>query len=143
MAWGQREVLRATKSDSGAAAVEFAIVCPLLIYFLITVLYFGLYIGIAHSVQQLAADSARASIAGLGDPERRQLTIDYVSAAAPGYFGIESDYLEVDYEPSASNAGRVTLTYDASSYLSWYPQSFIPLLDTTITRDAVVRTGGF
>lgn len=132
----------AVRADTGAAAVEFAIICPLLIYFILTVLYLGLYVGVAHSVQQLAADSARASVAGLGDTERRQLTIDYVSTAAPRYFAISSDRLDVDFQTEAS-AARVTLTYDAGNILNWYPQALIPVLDTTITRAAVVRVGGF
>lgn len=133
---------RFTRADTGAAAVEFAIICPLLIYFILTVLYLGLYVGVAHSLQQLAADGARASVAGLGDPERRQLTIDYVNAAAPRYFAITNDRLDIDFQSDAS-AARVTLTYDAGNVLSWYPQAFVPVLDTTITRAAVVRLGGF
>lgn len=66
------------RSERGAAAVEFALVAPLLLFFAFTVIYFAMYLGIAHSVQQLAADAARASIAGIDDTEQVALSSDFV-----------------------------------------------------------------
>ena len=45
---------------SGASAIEFAAVCPIMMLFLLGALYFGIYLSIVHSVQQLSADAARA-----------------------------------------------------------------------------------
>jgi Flp pilus assembly protein TadG len=131
------------RGSSGASAVEFAIIAPLLILFMMSIVYFGLYISASHSVQQLAADGARASVAGLGDPERRTLTIDYVNGAAPDYFLLDPDQINVGVVSDGSDAVTVTVTYDASDLLSWFPVSFKPVINPVITKSAVVRVGGF
>jgi Flp pilus assembly protein TadG len=51
-------------ATSGTAAVEFAILLPFYLFFLLGMLAYGIYFGAAHSVQQLAADAARTAIAG-------------------------------------------------------------------------------
>jgi Flp pilus assembly protein TadG len=133
----------AAASDSGAAAVEFAVVAPLIVLVMISILYFGIYISVSHSVQQLAADGARASVAGLGDAERETLTVDYINTEAPKYFLIDGERIEVDVVPGANEALTVTVSYDASPLLGWYPVSFGALMNSTIQRTAAVRAGGF
>ncbi|MFZ5617034.1 MAG: TadE family protein, partial [Pseudomonadota bacterium] len=55
---------------SGASAVEFAIVAPVLLAMLLGMLAYGIYLSADHSVRQLAADVARETIAGIDDEER-------------------------------------------------------------------------
>lgn len=134
---------RVWRASAGASAVEFAIVAPLLILFMMTIIYFGIYISAAHSVQQLAADGARASVAGLGDPERKTLTLDYVNAAADGYYLVNVERLKVGVASGSGDSVSVTVTYDATPLLAWYPVVYDSLLNPEITRTAVVRVGGF
>ena len=54
----------------GAAIVEFAILLPVLIVMLFGMLAYGQYFLLAHSVQQLANDAARATVAGVTPAER-------------------------------------------------------------------------
>jgi Flp pilus assembly protein TadG len=134
--------MKLLRDERGASAVEFAIISPLLILFLLTTVYLGIYLSVVHSVQQLAADGARVSVAGFDDNERRGLTTSYIEAAAPRYFLIAGAGVDVGYAEQ-NQAVEVTVSYDASPLLAWYPASFMPLLGTTVTRTAVVRTGGF
>src|SRR3546814_9175157 len=49
----------------GAVIVEMALVLPLLVTLLLGLVCYGQYFLIAHSVQQIANDAARATIGGL------------------------------------------------------------------------------
>ena len=64
---------RFTASRAASAAVEFAIVGPVLLLLMSGIFTYGGYFLTAHTVQQLANDAARASIAGLDDTERLAL----------------------------------------------------------------------
>ena len=65
-----RRHLRGFGQDGcGTAVVEFAIIAPVFILVLFLMIGFGIYLSAAHSVQQLAADAARASgLAALDAP---------------------------------------------------------------------------
>lgn len=127
----------------GASAVEFAAVCPVLLLFLFAAVYFGLYLSLAHSLQQLSADAARVSIAGLDDAERLALSSTYVAQSADRYFLLNPARVSVEAGPASgvSNAFEVIVRYDAEHLLGWYPQG-LPGPGTTITRASVIPNGG-
>jgi Flp pilus assembly protein TadG len=130
--------------NSGAAAIEFAAICPVLVLFLFGALYLGIYLSVAHSIQQLSADAARASIAGLDTDERRTISTAYVEKEASRYFLIRPQDVAVqaDAPPSDPNAFEVTVSYDASTVLGWFPSGLIPGLDNHIQRASVILNGG-
>jgi len=55
----------------GASAVEFALVAPLFVLLLCGICVYAVWFLLAISVQSLATESARASLGGLDDSERR------------------------------------------------------------------------
>lgn len=123
----------------GTAIIEFAILLPVLIALLMGVLCYGLYFGAAHSVQQLAADAARHSIAGETLAERRELVAGFVDAHGPSYFLVRADRLsEISATQQAGGRLRVRISYDAT----WLPiygfARLVPLPPGTITRDCVI-----
>ena len=61
----------------GASAVEFAMLLPLFLALVFGIVVFGAYLTMVHGVQQLAAEAARSSVAGLSEkfPEVRTRTI--------------------------------------------------------------------
>lgn len=73
------------RDDAGTSAVEFAIILPVFLVILLGILSFGLYFGAAHSTAQLAADAARASVAGLSDTERTSIATKLVANTASNY----------------------------------------------------------
>lgn len=70
---------------SGAVAMEFALIAPILIALLFGIVFLGYFMGIAHSVNQLATGAARASVAGLDRAERQSLAETYPAEAPTRY----------------------------------------------------------
>src|SRR5271163_3519674 len=86
---------RRLSCQSGAAAVEFAIIGPVLVLMLLGVAAYGGYFWLAHSVQQLANDGARAAIAGLSQPERSQLAQSTVTSEETSYASLQPTLMSV------------------------------------------------
>src|SRR5690606_27718275 len=108
-------------ATSGAAAVEFAILLPLYLFFLLGMVAYGIYFGAAHSVQQLSADAARTAIAGLSAEERQTLARQFIERNAEGYLFIDPDKLDVVIGDSTTDGSQfdVTLSYDATDLPIW------------------------
>lgn len=128
----------------GTAAVEFAIVAPVFILVLFLMIGFGIYLSAAHSVQQLAADTARASIAGLNQSERVSLASAFIKNNGSTYILINAQHLSVNVSDDEDEPSqfRVDLTYDASSLPVWsiYGAHLMP--EKKIVRRSTIRMGG-
>ena len=140
----RRRVFEFGPDSTGAAALEFAILAPLFMLFAAGMLAYGIYFGAAHSVQQLAADAARTSIAGLSDSERNTLVGQFIDANAGGYPLIDPAALRyaVGPQPGDADEYRVTLSYDASNLPIWDLYVPLPLPSRTISYASVIRLGG-
>lgn len=135
---------RFTHDRRGTAAVEMAIVAPVYILLLAGMLAYGIYFGASHSVQQLASDAARVSVAGLSEAERQLLASAFIARNADGYAFVDASRLSVSV---AGNAGdptqfEVSVSYDARHLPIWNLLATLPLPDATITRRSTVRVGG-
>lgn len=141
----QRKLPRGLNDHSGVAAIEFAIVGPLFFMVLLGVLIFAIYFGTVHSVQQLAAEAARASIQGISDAERTKLAQSQVTSIVGSYPLIDPNYLTVEAATSQSDANlfNVNISYDASRSIVFAFEGLIPMPPRTIARSAVVRRGGY
>jgi len=128
------------RNRRGATIVEFALVLPILICLLLGVLGYGQYFLLAHSVQQIANDAARATVAGLDADERATLARQSVTddVAALRQFAASRVTSEVD-ESGESVAVEVTL--DAHG-LAPFTTPIVPMPAPLIERRAVVRRGG-
>lgn len=127
----------------GASAIEFAILAPLFLLVLFTIAAYGIYFSAALSVEQIAADAARYSIAGLSEQERASLARQYVDTATQKSPFIERNHLSVDVEtdPKQPQQFMVSLSYDARALPIWNLFAF-PLPSQTIQRFATIRIGG-
>ncbi len=136
---------RVWRADGAASAVEFAIVSPVLILILMGMLVYGVYFGVAHSVQQLAADAARASVAGIDDEERTQLAVSHAASAAGSYLLLAADRLAVIAGPSPGDADLfvVSVSYDASDLPIFGLADLVPVPSSTISHSAAIRRGGY
>jgi Flp pilus assembly protein TadG len=128
-----------------AAAVEFAFVAPLLLIMIFGIVVWGSYLAVVHGVQQLAAEAARSSIAGLSDSERTALAQSYVSANVGAYPLITPQRITVNAAASGTSANVfvVTVSYDASNMSIFMLPTFVPAPPQTIVRSAVIPYGGF
>lgn len=134
---------RVIRGKGGVAAVEFALVAPVFLFLLFGMIAYGIFFGAAHSVQQLAANSARAAMGGFDLSERELLVREQVAATVASDNLLHEPYLTVLVEDEDSDFVRVTVTYDARQLPIWNLYQGLPLPEQTITRSAVIRTGGY
>lgn len=86
MALFDKHRLRRFRHDqSGAVAIEFVLIAPILFTLLFGIICLGYFMGVSHSVHQLAAGAARASVTGLDQSERADLAEAYLSQAGTRY----------------------------------------------------------
>jgi Flp pilus assembly protein TadG len=128
----------------GATAVEFAMLLPLFLTLVFGIVVFGSYLTMVHGVQQLAAEAARSSVAGLTDSERGSLAASYVSLNASTYPLLNASSLTVNAAASTAdpNVFVVTVNYDASGSF-FYSLPFVPAPPPIIARSAAIPYGGF
>lgn len=138
----RRAVGRLVGDGRAASAVEFAIIAPVFVLMIVGMLAYGIYFGAANSVQQIAADAARTSIAGLNAGERNTLVAAFIAKNAGQYVFIDPDDVDVEIGDDAADPGqyRVTVTYDASSLPIWALP--VPLPAKTIQFTSTIRLGG-
>ena len=116
------------RNPQATSAVEFALVLPLFLVLVFGIIIFGSYLAVVHGIQQLAAEAARSSVAGLSDTERKNLAASYVTANAASYPLIAPEHLTVNATTSAG-AERVfvvTVDYDASGMFIYALPNFVP-----------------
>lgn len=132
------------QNRSGTAAVEFAILSPILILILLGMVAYGIYFGASHSIQQLAADAARTAIAGLSASERETLVTDFIDRNAGEYPFIDPRKLVVEARNSTNDGSQfiVSISYDASSLPIWGLFNGLAMPGTTIERTSTIRLGG-
>lgn len=130
--------------NRGGAAVEFAILAPVYLLMLCGMLAYGLYFGAAHSLQQLAADAARISIAGLDRAERDDLVGSYLNRHAGDYMLISRQFLTyaIGDDPADLTQYRVVLRYDAIELPIWNLYPPLPMPSRYMVYGATIRLGG-
>lgn len=132
---------RILTDDSGATAVEFALVLPILIALLCGIMAYGGYFWMAHSVQQLANDSARAAMAGLDASERETLARGALNDGLSAYgFSPALTKLVID---QASDRLKVDVVYDASKSVFFTFKDIAPMPKSVIRRSASSRLAGY
>ena len=128
----------------GASAIEFAIVGPLFLLIIFGMIAYGIYLGAAINVEQLAADAARASLAGLDEEERQELASEFIEVNSAEYMLIDPEYISVSVAGSAidPNQFKVAVRYDATKLPIWNLYLPLPLPGKVIERSSVIRIGG-
>ena len=125
----------------GSIAVEFALVSPILLFMLVGMIVYGGWFWLAHSVQSLAYESARASLGGLDAVERRQLALDFVASRGP-QIGVPVAASNVQVS-SDNQVVSVTINYDVTNHPIMVLRSLTVPPPQSINREAVVRLGGY
>ncbi len=145
VARGRHRVAAMIQDRSGASALEFAIVLPVFLLIALGILTYGIYLGSVHSVEQLAADAARASVAGLSDSERVQIATQHVTTNANGYPLLKASKIAVEAGASPLDASqfRVMVRFDASDLPIWVMSGIVPMPDRMIERTSIIKRGGF
>jgi Flp pilus assembly protein TadG len=128
------------RNQRGASVVEFALLAPIFITLLFGMLGYGQYFYLSHSVQQIANNAARATIAGLNTAERTSIATDAVTREGQAQGSLIAARLGSSVT-DASGYTTVTVRYDASN-IALLRTGLLPMPGTTIERRALVRNGG-
>ncbi|MDO8980858.1 MAG: pilus assembly protein [Afipia sp.] len=129
----------------GAIAVEFAMIAPVFLMIVFGIIMYGSYLAVIHGVQQLAAEAARSSVAGLSESERSTLANSYITGNVNSYPLINPAHLTVNAATSGADANVfvVTVNYDASGMFIYSLPTFVPAPSPTIVRSAAIPRGGY
>lgn len=126
------------RDQSGAVAIEFVLVAPILFTLLFGIITLGYFMGVSHSVQQLAAGAARASVAGLDQTERKSLADAYLSQAGTRYPLLITEGLTpvVTFEAADPPGINVEVSYSVDGTLLDVANGFLGLGISTIHRSS-------
>jgi Flp pilus assembly protein TadG len=135
---------RLARCPSGTSAVEFALVSPLMILLLFGMVAYGIYLGASHSIQEIAADAARAAVAGLDESERISLADRYIDRNAAAYPFVDRSKLSLAIADNPADADEFTVAirYDARDLPIWNLLPSLPLPGMTIRHSSTIRIGG-
>lgn len=135
---------RLARDARGVAALEFAIIAPVLILLVGGILIYGLYFATLHNLQQLVAEASRATVAGLDDTERERLATEQIDAAIGDYPLLRRAYMQVTArtDPASPDRYLVSIAYDATHLGLSAFSGLLPQPPQHIERTAIVRKGG-
>jgi Flp pilus assembly protein TadG len=132
-------------AEGGTAALEFAIVSPVLILMFLGMMLFGLYLTLLHEVQELASSGARASVAGVTQAERSQLANQFI------YNFIANSGLLISSDLTVTTATigspptefQVSVSYNLKDTPLPLLGRLVNVPNNTIQRTATVQFGGY
>jgi len=130
------------RAKSGAAAVEFVFVGPMIVILLLGIMSYGGYFWLAHCVQQLANDAARAAVAGLTASERQSLAQSTIDSEISDYPFLTASEM-VTTVNTQTDAMTLSIAYDASQTPFFALGSLVPMPPSTIMRTATVKLAGY
>jgi Flp pilus assembly protein TadG len=132
-------------TETGTAAIEFAIVSVIFFTLVFGMVIYGSYFASALAITHIAQDAARASLAGLDDSERSTLAVDRANELIAGYSGLlKTQAISVTAGPSATpGIFTVEVTYQNDFLGLAGLTAFVPLPPTTETATISVSNGGY
>lgn len=132
--------------DSGVAAVEFALVAPILLVLVFGIIAYGIYFCVWIAISEAAAAGARASVAGLTDAERISLATTAVNnnIVAYGPILVARNATVVAQDAAGSNGGafQVSVTYNMAGFGLNSLAALLPIPTVTPTATVTVSNGG-
>ena len=125
-------MIRLLSCRRGASAVEFAMLLPVFLSLVFGIVVFGSYLAVVHGLQQLAAEAARSSVAGMSSTERSSIATSYVSANIGTYPLISPNNVSVSAAVSGTdpNVFVVTVSYKRSRHVPFF---------TAVRADATIN----
>lgn len=127
---------------SGGAAVEFALIGPIFILLIMAALVYGGWLWLAHGLQSVASDGARAALGGLDATEQTAEARRFVEDHLKSTTGLDPAQAQVDVR-TTPDAITVSLAYDVSGHPLMALSVLVPPPPRIIVRTAAVRTGGY
>lgn len=106
------------------------------------ILAYGSIFATSLSLQQLAAETARATIAGLSDAERLKLAQDKLTATEGSYPLLNASKITFSFDPGAnSKLSRITLKYDMTGHPAYALDKLLPMPASPLTYSMIITDG--
>jgi Flp pilus assembly protein TadG len=140
-AWVSTLRIFARRTD-GSVAIEFAIIAPVFFAMLLGIASYGGYFWIAHNVQELANDAARAALPGLTASERQSLAQTQLTTELASYGVLDSKLASASYSGDTSGY-TVSISYNAANSGFWAAAGLVPMPSSTVVRSASIKLGGY
>jgi hypothetical protein len=122
-------------NQNGAAMVEFAIVLPLLLILVFGIIEFGVMFYDKAVITNASREGVRAGITGLGDPEIKQIVLNYCNVNLINLDGNDAFDPDKIFISSDGTDLIVRLEYSYDLLLG----SFFGFDNTTISAETVMR----
>ncbi|MCD2176985.1 TadE/TadG family type IV pilus assembly protein [Rhizobium sp. C1] len=131
-----------SRRRDGASAVEFAILAPIFIAALFSMIGYAIYLSASASIQQMTEEAARAAVAGLSAQEREQLAQNAVAMSAKDRAFIDARQVKVTISGQDTDRYTIQVSYDAAKLPVWSLFAYAVPGMKTISRTSVMRVGG-
>ena len=133
---------RLAKNNRATSAVEFALIAPFLMLLIASILAYGSIFATSLSLQQVAAETARATIGGLSDAERKTLAQAKLNAIADDYPLLDVAKVTFEFDAgTGTELSRVTLHYDMSNHPAYTFDKLLPLPESPLIYSLIVTDG--
>lgn len=129
------------KDRRGASAVEFALIAPFLLMLVGAILAYGSIFATSLSVQQIAAETARATIGGLRDAERKTLAYAKLAAIASKYPMLDPAKMTFAFNQDGDQLSRLTFSYDMTGHPAYALDNLLPLPESPLSYSMIVTDG--
>lgn len=130
------------KDRGGASAVEFALVAPFLLLLVGAILAYGSIFATSLSLQQMAAETARATIGGLSDAERETLAEAKLAAISSKYPMLDPGKLKFAFDQNGgADLSRLTFSYDMTAHPAYALDKLLPLPESPLTYSMIITDG--
>ena len=130
------------RNKQGASAVEFALIAPFMLLLVAAILAYGSIFATSLSLQQIAAETARATIGGLSDAERKTLAQGKLAAISANYPMLDPGKVTFTFNAAAgSELSRVTLSYDMSGHPAYALDKLLPLPSSPLSYSLIITDG--
>jgi Flp pilus assembly protein TadG len=131
-----------SRDKSGASTVEFALIAPFLLLLVGAILAYGSIFATSLSLQQIAAETARATIGGLNDSERKTLAEAKLASISSKYPMLDPTKMGFAFNQNdGAELSRLTFTYDMSSHPAYALDKLLPLPESPLSYSMIITDG--
>lgn len=137
---------RLGNSETGTAAIEFAIVAPVLLMLVFAAIFYSIYFTAYLGVRQAAIEGARAAVAGMSTAERSQLAIARATTIMNGYGSLmgASSTATITAAPGTDTGTlKISVSYDITTSPIMGYGAFLPMPSSKIQSDVIVANGSY
>jgi Flp pilus assembly protein TadG len=133
------------RNKAGAAAVEFALLAPVLLMLIFAIIIYSLYFATYLGVRQATMEGARTAMMGMSTAERQTLATTQVTTVLAAYGSLLGSNATPTITTSVPATGlfEVTVTVNLSASPIFGYMTLLPKPNPTITYQVIVANGSY